>query len=130
MRIIGSDVNLFNVDGDKLSALRSATFDISRTFVDVSGIAEVPWGVYRLGAGEMEMRGTCIIHDKIGFYDAVFNGSEVYVQFGWDNGGSDAAIYMYAYVGSCNLNFSGRGEPATEEITLRPSEPSTVYIVD
>jgi len=126
MRIIGLDASIFNVDADDcLAKLTNISLRQNREFVDVSGLNEAD-GVYRLGGKEIELTGTLHVFDTPQFVDAVTSGSEVYVVFGWNDGSSDHNFSMYAYIGTDTLNFGGRNEAATEEVTLRPSRPGTL----
>ena len=126
MRIVGLDADVFSVDGSThIAKLQNISWNLSREFIDVSGINELD-GVYRLGGREVEVTATCRIHDDVAFFDAVTNGTEVYVVFSWANESATYTLSMYAYVGQERINFPGRNEAAAEEITLRPSRPATL----
>jgi len=126
MRIIGLDADVFTVgSSDCIANLTNISISADREFVDVSGINEMD-GVYRLGGRDIEVTATCNIHDYPLFYDTSASGDEVYVVFGWaGDTTSSHSFSMYAYIGSERINFGGRGEAATEEVTLRPSRPGT-----
>lgn len=126
-RLVGYDLNVFSIDGTSLlCTTQNVDISISRDYIDVSGITDVPFGVYRPGAGEFEMTATKILVSSPEFYNALINGSEVWVQLEWDasgtgTGADNYGFHFYAYIGSDDISFSGRGDPATESVTLRPS---------
>jgi hypothetical protein len=123
--MVGYDLNVFNVKGsDLLCRVTDLEISVSRDFIDVSGITDSPFGVYRPGAGDFEVTGTVLLVSSPQFYNDLIAGTEVYVQIAWDaTPGADDnyGFNFYAYIGTNDISFSGRGDAVTESVTLRPS---------
>jgi len=126
-RLAGFDLNVYNVQGSSLlCTAQSVDISVSRDFIDVSGITDIPFGVYRPGAGEFEVTGSHLMIAAPQFYDALVAGTEVWVEIEWDASGTGAGsdnygFHFYAYIGQDDISFSGRGDAVTESVTLRPS---------
>jgi hypothetical protein len=133
MHLVGYDVEVWSVaTTDLIAELREIRINTSREFIDVSGINQMPMPYYRPGEVTLEVTATQLINETPAFSEAILDGTEVYVQFNWKTpGGSQIGLAMYAYCGTDNINFAGRSEVVTEEVSFRPSRvvESLIYVV-
>lgn len=126
-RMVGYDLNVYTVGGsDLLCTTQSVDISINRDFIDVSGITDAPFGVYRPGAGDFEVTASSLLVAAPEFYDALIAGTEVWVDIQWDasglrDGSDNYGFQFYAYIGNDDISFSGRGDAVVESVTLRPS---------